>query len=98
MSGMYNVAKEGKKPKEVDAKTFFLAHVKRLKTAYDICQPSDVLDHEQLSLSQCFMCVATYIRKASGEKHDTAPAHIRGHALCSECHQGAWREGGIQQR
>ena len=71
LSGMYNVAKEGKKPKEVDAKTFFFAHVKRLKTAYDICQPSDVLDHEQLSLSQCFMCVATYIRKASGEKHDT---------------------------
>lgn len=71
LSKMYNVAKEGKRPKEVDAKTFFLAHVKRLKTAYDICQPSNVLNHEQLSLSQCFMCVATYIRKASGEKHDT---------------------------
>lgn len=71
LSKMYNVAKEGKKPKKVDAKTFFLAHVKRLKTAYDICQPSNVLNHEQLSLSQCYMCVATYIRKASGEKHDT---------------------------
>ncbi len=71
LSKMYNVAKEGKKPKKVDAKTFFLAHIKRLKTAYDICQPSNVLNHEQLSLSQCFMCVATYIRKASGEKHDT---------------------------
>ena len=71
LSKMYNVAKEGKRPKEVDAKTFFLAHVKRLKTAYDICQPSNVLNHEQLSLSQCFMCVATYICKASGEKHDT---------------------------
>lgn len=70
LSKMYNVAKEGKRPKEVDAKTFFLAHVKRLKTAYDICQPSNALNHEQLSLSQCFMCVATYIRKASGEKHD----------------------------
>lgn len=41
------------------------------ETAYDICQPSNVLNHEQLSLSQCYMCVATYIRKASGEKHDT---------------------------
>ena len=71
LSKMYNVAKEGKKPKKVDAKTFFLAHIKRLKTAYDICQPSNVLTHEQLSLSQCYMCVATYIRKASGEKHDT---------------------------
>lgn len=71
LSKMYNVAKEGKKPKKVDAKTFFFAHIKRLKTAYDICQPSNVLTHEQLSLSQCYMCVATYIRKASGEKHDT---------------------------
>lgn len=71
LSKMYNIAKEGKKPKEVDAKTFFLANVKRLKAAYDICQPSNILTHEQLALSQCFMCVATYIRKASGEKHDT---------------------------
>lgn len=71
LSKMYNVAKEGAKPKEVDAKTFFLAHVKRLRTAYDICQPSNALSHEQLALSQCFMCVATYIRKASGVKHDT---------------------------
>lgn len=71
LSKMYNVAKEGAKPKEVDAKTFFLAHIKRLKTAYEICQPSNVLSHEQTSLSQCYMCVASYIRKASGEKHDT---------------------------
>lgn len=71
LSKMYNVAKEGAKPKEVDAKTFFLAHIKRLKTAYDICQPSNALSHEQTSLSQCYMCVASYIRKASGEKHDT---------------------------
>lgn len=71
LSKMFNVAKESKALKKVDAKTFFLAHIKRLKTAYDICQPSNVLNHEQLSLSQCFMCVATYIRKASGEKHDT---------------------------
>lgn len=72
LNKMYNVAGEGaKKPKVVDAKTFFLAHIKRLKAAYDICQPSNILTHEQLALSQCFMCVASYIRKASGEKHDT---------------------------
>lgn len=71
LSKMYNVAKEGSKPKEVDAKTFFLAHIRRLKAAYDICQPANVLTHEQLALSQCFMCVASYIRKASGVKHDT---------------------------
>lgn len=59
------------KPKSVDAKTFFLAHVKRLRAAYDICQPANVLDNEMLSLSQCFMAVASYIRKTSGERHDT---------------------------
>lgn len=66
-----NLSDDKKKPKTVSVKTFFLAHVKRLRTAYDICQPSNVLTNEQLSLSQCFMAVASYIRKTSGEKHDT---------------------------
>ena len=66
-----NLSNEKEKPKTVSVKTFFLAHVKRLRTAYDICQPSNVLTNEQLSLSQCFMAVASYIRKTSGEKHDT---------------------------
>ena len=65
-----NLSNEKDKPKTVSVKTFFLAHVKRLRTAYDICQPSNVLTNEQLSLSQCFMAVASYIRKTSGEKHD----------------------------
>lgn len=66
-----NLSNEKDKPKSVSVKTFFLAHVKRLRTAYDICQPSNVLTNEQLSLSQCFMAVASYIRKTAGEKHDT---------------------------
>ena len=71
LTQMFNVMGVGaSKPKAVSAKTFFLAHVKRLRLAYDVCQPADVLDHELLSLSQCFMAVASYIRKTSGEKHD----------------------------
>lgn len=65
-----NLSNGTDKPKSVSVKTFFLAHVKRLRTAYDICQPSNVLTNEHLSLSQCFMAVASYIRKTSGEKHD----------------------------
>lgn len=68
---MLNVSNANGQTKKVEAKTFFLAHVKRLKAAYDVCQPSNVLTNEQLSLSQCFMAVASYIRKTSGEKHDT---------------------------
>lgn len=87
LSKMYNVAKEGAKPKEVDAKTFFLAHVKRLRTAYDICQPSNALSHEQVALSQCFMCVAAYIRKASGVKHDTESMNRAVQRMVSEALQ-----------
>lgn len=65
-----NLSNEKDKPKTVSLKTFFIAHIRRLKTAYDICQPSNVLTNEQLSLSQCFMAVASYIRKTSGDKHD----------------------------
>jgi type I restriction enzyme R subunit len=71
LTDQLNLSNEGEKPKSVSAKAFFLAHVKRMRTAYDICQPSNVLTNEQLSLSQCFMAVASYIRKTSGEKHDT---------------------------
>ena len=70
LTDQLNLSNEKDKPKAVGVKTFFLAHVKRLRTAYDICQPSNVLTNEQLSLSQCFMAVASFIRKTSGEKHD----------------------------
>lgn len=71
MTEQLNVSTEKGKPKSVGAQTYFLTHIKRLKIAYDICQPSNVLNNEQLSLSQCFMAVASYIRKTSGELHDT---------------------------
>ena len=71
LTDQLNLSSERGKPKKVSVKTFFLAHIKRLRTAYDICQPSNVLTNEQLSLSQCFMAVSSYIRKTSGEKHDT---------------------------
>lgn len=63
--------KSASTPKLVSAKTFFLAHAKRLRAAYDVCQPANVLDNDTLSLAQCFMAVASYIRKTSGDKHDT---------------------------
>ncbi|WP_178986238.1 type I restriction endonuclease subunit R [Winogradskyella helgolandensis] len=65
-----NLSNEKDKPKTVSVKTFFMAHIRRLRTAYDICQPSNVLTGVQLSLSQCFMAVASYIRKTSGDRHD----------------------------
>ncbi len=71
LTDQFNLVSADNNVSKVNAKTFFLAHVKRLKLAYDICQPANILNNEQLSLSQCFMAVASYIRKTSGEKHDT---------------------------
>lgn len=70
MSEELHIDKDRGVPKKVEAKTFFLAHVKRLRAAYDICQPSGELSHDELSLSQCYMAVASYVRKTSGEMHD----------------------------
>lgn len=57
---------DGKKSRRVSFKTYFLKIVKRLRTAYDICQPSNVLAEEEFSLAQCFMSIAGFVRKMGG--------------------------------
>lgn len=56
----------GTEIKKVSLKTYFLSVVKRMRQAYDICQPSGVLTEEQMSLAQCFMAIAGFVRKLSG--------------------------------
>lgn len=51
---------------KVSFKTYFLKLVKRMRTAYDICQPSGELSEEESSLAQCFMAIAGLVRKMSG--------------------------------
>lgn len=51
---------------KVSFKTYFLKLVKRMRTAYDICQPSGELCEEESSLAQCFMAIAGLVRKMSG--------------------------------
>lgn len=50
----------------VSFKTYFLQNVKRMRTAYDICQPSGELDESESALAQCFMAIAGFVRKMSG--------------------------------
>jgi len=58
---------EGKKESQkVSYKTYFLKTVKRMRSAYDICQPSGYLSEEESALAQCFMAVAGFVRKMSG--------------------------------
>lgn len=62
---------KGNSVSKVSPKTFFLSHVKRLRAAYDICQPSGRMTELQLTLSQCFMAVAGFLHKTSESVHDT---------------------------
>lgn len=50
----------------VSFKTYFLKTVKRMRTAYSICQPSGNLGEEESALAQCFMAIAGFVRKMSG--------------------------------
>lgn len=59
-------SKGGKSVKKVSFKTYFLKTVKRMRAAYDICQPSGELGEEESALAQCFMAIAGFVRKMSG--------------------------------
>lgn len=59
-------SKDGKKVSKVSFKTYFLKTVKRMRAAYDICQPSGELEEAESALAQCFMAIAGFVRKMSG--------------------------------
>ena len=51
---------------QVSLKTYFLKTVKRMRGAFDICQPSGNLKEDESALAQCFMAIAGFVRKMSG--------------------------------
>ncbi|MBR0502582.1 MAG: type I restriction endonuclease subunit R [Paludibacteraceae bacterium] len=59
-------SKDGKKTKKVSFKTYFLQLVKRMRKAYDLCQPSGELGEEESALAQCFMGIAGMVYKMNG--------------------------------
>ncbi len=50
----------------VSFKTYFLQSVKRMRMAYEICQPSGNLEEKDSALAQCFMAIGGFVRKMSG--------------------------------
>ena len=71
--------KSGKSVQKVSFKTYFLKTVKRMRAAYDICQPSGELGEEESALAQCFMAIAGFVRKMSGTSEvdtDTMNRHV----------------------
>lgn len=55
---------------KVSLETQFTSHVKRLRTAFNICNPSGILTDEEVAWSQCFMGIASYLNKISNTQHD----------------------------
>ncbi len=55
--------------KKVSFRTYFLQTVKRMRVAYEVCQPSGVLSDSESALAQCFMAIAGFVRKMSGTDH-----------------------------
>lgn len=58
--------RNGKSVSKVPFKDYFLKTVKRMRAAYDICQPSGDLGEDESALAQCFMAIAGFVRKMSG--------------------------------
>ena len=54
------------KDNRISFKSYFLNTVKRMRNAFDICQPSGNLGEEESALAQCFMAIAGFVRKMSG--------------------------------
>ena len=76
---LQTVNQEGAKTNKVSFKTYFLKTVKRMRAAFDICQPSGELGEEESALAQCYMAIAGFVRKMSGTSDvdaDTMNRHV----------------------
>lgn len=58
--------------------TFFRGHVKRMRSAYNICMPAGVLSDEQIAWAQCFMGIQSFVNKITDTHYDvdSMNAHV----------------------
>lgn len=63
------VSDDGKKVNKISFKNYFLKTTRRMRSAYDICQPSGELNDNESALAQCFMAIAGFVRKMTGTSH-----------------------------
>lgn len=56
----------------VTFQTMFRQHVKRLREAYNICNPAGVLSDDDVAWAQCFMAILSFVNKATPSQHDVA--------------------------
>lgn len=67
----YILANSVERKGEVSFLKLFKEHVKRLRSAYNICNPAGILTEEEVTWSQCFMGICSYVNKMTTTEHDT---------------------------
>jgi len=72
---------EGQK---ITFQTLYKQHVKRMKAAYNICNPAGVLTDEDVAWAQCFMAILSYVNKAIPGQHDVASMNKAVEAMVRE--------------
>ena len=72
---------EGQK---VTFQTLFKQHVKRMRAAYNICNPAGVLSDNDVAWAQCFMAILSYVNKAIPGQHDVASMNKAVEAMVRE--------------
>lgn len=61
------IRKEGQ---QVTFQTLYKGHVRRLRAAYNICNPAGALSEDDVAWAQCFMAILSYVSKAIPGQHD----------------------------
>ena len=56
----------------VTFQTLYKQHVKRMRAAYNICNPAGSLSDDEVAWAQCFMAILSYVNKALPGQHDVA--------------------------
>lgn len=59
-----------KNEQKVTFHTLYKGHVKRLKTAYNICNPAGVLEDIETAWAQCLMGISSFLGKITDGHHD----------------------------
>lgn len=66
------IAQVKEEGQQVSFQTMFKQHVKRLRMAYNICNPAGVLSDDEVGWAQCFMAICSLMGKAFSGQHDVS--------------------------
>jgi type I restriction enzyme R subunit len=67
----YILANSVERKGEVSFLKRFKEHVKRLRSAFNICNPAGILSEEEVMWCQCMMGICSYVMKMTATEHDT---------------------------